>query len=221
MVHRARQGFVEAAHRLASTASAACSREFGIVLPLKAATVRREAARAARGSARLGQHRRSATLLSELHRLDERIAAVRPPHRADRARGRAQPRSLMQLLGHRHAPPPARWSGDDRQRPRVQVRPPARGLAGPGAGAVQLGRQDAPGPHHQGRRRLPAHAAGAGRQGGAGRGQEQGRPAQPLGAGAARQRRGYWKAVVAIAAKNARMAWAVLAKGENFKLLEA
>ena len=29
-----------------------------------------------------------------------------------------------------------------------------------------------------------------------------------------RQRRGYWKAVVAIAAKNARMAWAVLTKGE-------
>jgi transposase len=33
-----------------------------------------------------------------------------------------------------------------------------------------------------------------------------------------RQRRGYWKAVVAIAAKNARMAWAVLTKGETFKL---
>ena len=33
-----------------------------------------------------------------------------------------------------------------------------------------------------------------------------------------RQRRGYWKAVVAIAAKNSRMAWAVLTKGESFKL---
>jgi transposase len=32
------------------------------------------------------------------------------------------------------------------------------------------------------------------------------------------ERRGYWKAVVAIAAKNARMAWAVLPKGENFRL---
>jgi transposase len=31
-------------------------------------------------------------------------------------------------------------------------------------------------------------------------------------------RRGYWKAVVAIAAKNARMCWAMLAKGEAFKL---
>ena len=32
------------------------------------------------------------------------------------------------------------------------------------------------------------------------------------------ERRGYWKAVIAIAAKNARMAWAVLARGESFKL---
>jgi transposase len=31
------------------------------------------------------------------------------------------------------------------------------------------------------------------------------------------QRRGYFRAVVAIAAKNARLAWAVLAKGEQFK----
>jgi transposase len=30
------------------------------------------------------------------------------------------------------------------------------------------------------------------------------------------KRRGYWKAVVAIAAKNARMAWAVLRRGEDF-----
>ncbi len=32
------------------------------------------------------------------------------------------------------------------------------------------------------------------------------------------ERRGHWKAVVAIAAKNARMCWAVLARGESFKL---
>ncbi|WP_232505046.1 hypothetical protein [Rubrivivax gelatinosus] len=31
------------------------------------------------------------------------------------------------------------------------------------------------------------------------------------------ERRGYWKAVVAIAAKNARMAWAMLAKDEELK----
>jgi transposase len=31
-------------------------------------------------------------------------------------------------------------------------------------------------------------------------------------------RRGYWKAVVGVAAKNARMAWAMLARGEALKL---
>jgi transposase len=30
------------------------------------------------------------------------------------------------------------------------------------------------------------------------------------------ERRGYWRAIVAIAAKNARMAWAVLSRGEQF-----
>ena len=30
------------------------------------------------------------------------------------------------------------------------------------------------------------------------------------------ERRGYWRAIVAIAAKNARMAWAVLSRGESF-----
>jgi len=29
---------------------------------------------------------------------------------------------------------------------------------------------------------------------------------------------GYWKAVVAVAAKNARMCWALLARGESFNL---
>uniref|UniRef100_E6QW37 Transposase of ISCARN111, IS110 family IS1111 group n=1 Tax=mine drainage metagenome TaxID=410659 RepID=E6QW37_9ZZZZ len=32
------------------------------------------------------------------------------------------------------------------------------------------------------------------------------------------ERRGYWRAVIAIAAKNARLAWAVLKYGEDFKL---
>ena len=32
------------------------------------------------------------------------------------------------------------------------------------------------------------------------------------------QRRGYWRAVIAIAAKNARLAWAVLKFGDDFRL---
>ena len=35
------------------------------------------------------------------------------------------------------------------------------------------------------------------------------------------ERRGYWKAVVAIAAKNARLAWAVLRYGEDFRITAA
>ena len=31
-------------------------------------------------------------------------------------------------------------------------------------------------------------------------------------------RRGYWRAIVAIAAKNARMAWALLSRGEQFTI---
>ena len=32
------------------------------------------------------------------------------------------------------------------------------------------------------------------------------------------ERRGYWRAAIAIAAKNARMAWAILKYGDDFKL---
>ena len=35
------------------------------------------------------------------------------------------------------------------------------------------------------------------------------------------ERRGYWRAVVAIAAKNARLAWAVLHYGEDFRLSQS
>jgi transposase len=35
---------------------------------------------------------------------------------------------------------------------------------------------------------------------------------------ALQQRRGYWKAVVAIASKNARLAWALLHRGEAFRM---
>ena len=37
-------------------------------------------------------------------------------------------------------------------------------------------------------------------------------------AAALAERRGYWRAIVAIAAKNARMAWAVLSRGEQFTM---
>ena len=54
-VHRVRQGFVEQRTATINRMRGLLS-EFGIVLPLKAATVRREARCAPGGSARLGQH---------------------------------------------------------------------------------------------------------------------------------------------------------------------
>ena len=110
-----------------------------------------------------------------------------------------------------------RAGGDDRQRARLQERPPARGLARPGAGPVQLGRQDAAGRITKAGdaylRTLLVLGARAVLAAAKSKTDSLSRWAIQV-----RQRRGYWKAVVAIAAKNARMAWAVLAKGEAFKL---
>jgi transposase len=71
MVHRARQGFVEQRTATLNRIRGLLS-ELGIVLPLKAATVRREATQVledlpARANLVIGD------LLSEVHRLDERI----------------------------------------------------------------------------------------------------------------------------------------------------
>lgn len=71
--------------------------EFGIVLPLKAVVVRREAAahlKALPGEANLVV----GDLLSELHRLDERVAAY-DAHLARVARADERARRLMQLHG--------------------------------------------------------------------------------------------------------------------------
>ena len=72
MVHRARQGFVEQRTATINRIRGLLS-EFGVVLPLKTAVVRREAASHLEelpgwGNLVIGD------LLSELHRLDERIA---------------------------------------------------------------------------------------------------------------------------------------------------
>ena len=72
MVHRARQGYVEARTACINRVRGLLS-ELGVVLPLKAQTVRREAAGALEelpgwANTVIGD------LLSELHRLDERVA---------------------------------------------------------------------------------------------------------------------------------------------------
>jgi transposase len=177
MVHRARQGYVEARTATINRLRGLLS-ELGIVLPFKAATVRREAGAAleelpGRANTVVGD------LLSELHRLDERIAAY-DQHVLAIAREDERARQLMRLsgVGPTTATALLAMIGNGHE----FLQPAVRGLAGPDARAVQLGRQDPLGAHHQGRRRLPARDADPGGQGRARRGEAQDRQREPLGA---------------------------------------
>src|SRR5713226_3544406 len=94
--------------------------------------------------------------------------------------------------------------------------PPACRLAGSGARSVRHRRQCASGLHHQGGRPVFLRTLlilGA-RSVLASANHKTDRLSR--WALSVQQRRGYGKALVAIAAKNARMAWALLAKGEAF-----
>jgi transposase len=96
LVHRARQGFVQQRTATINRIRGLLS-EFGVVLPLKAATVRREAMHQLEdlpgwANTVIGD------LLSEVHRLDERIAQY-DRHIEAIARDSATARQLMQLPG--------------------------------------------------------------------------------------------------------------------------
>jgi transposase len=96
MVHRARQGYVEARTATINRIRGLLS-EVGIVLPLKAETVRREA------MAQLEDlpgwvNTVIGDLLSEVHRLDERIAEY-DRHVALMARQSSQAQQLLRLRG--------------------------------------------------------------------------------------------------------------------------
>src|ERR1700741_2109146 len=96
MVHRARQGFVQQRTATINRIRGLLS-EFGIVLPLKAAPVRREAMRQLEdlpgwANTVIGD------LLSEVYRLDERIAQY-DRHIEQIAKESAAARQLMQLPG--------------------------------------------------------------------------------------------------------------------------
>jgi transposase len=158
LVHRARQGFVEQRTATINRIRGLLS-EFGVVLPLKAEVVRREAANRLEDlpgyvNMVIGD------LLSEVHHLDERIAQYDAQIRA-MAKECTPAQRLMKLAGI--------------------------GEISATAIVAMVGN---------------GHEFANGRQ---------------FAAWLA-ERRGYWRAIVAIAAKNARMAWAVLAKGETFQL---
>ena len=215
-VHRVRQGLVEQRTATINRIRGLLS-EFGIVLPQRAATVRREAtvhledlpgwANTAIGDS-----------LSDVHRLDERIAEY-DHHVRQMARDDQRSRALMQLSGIGNTTASALVSTIGNAHDFKNGRQLAAWLGlVPGqyssGGKTRLGSITKAGDRYL--RTLLVLGARAVLAAARTKVDRLSRWALAL-----EERRGYWKAVVAIAAKNARMAWAVLAKGENFKLLEA
>lgn len=213
MVHRARQGYVEARTACINRLRGLIS-ELGIVLPLKASTVRREAGACLEelpgwANTVVGD------LLSELHRLDERIAQY-DLHIQTIAREDERARQLMRLsgVGPTTATAVLAMIGNGHEFRCGRQFAAWLGLT-PGqyssGGKTRLGRITKAGDAYLrtmlilGARAVLAAAKNK-------------TDAISRWAIALEARRGYWKAVVAIAAKNARMCWAMLARGELFKL---
>jgi len=215
-IHRVRQGLVEQRTATINRIRGLLS-EFGIVLAQKAATVRREAAAQLEdlpgwANTAVGD------LLSELHRLDERIAEY-DGHVTQIAREDHRSLALMQLQGIGSTTASALVSTIGNARDFKNGRQLAAWLGlVPGqyssGGKARLGSITKAGDGYL--RTLLVLGAKAVLAAARNKHDRLSRWAMAL-----EVRRGYWKAVIAIAAKNARMAWAVLAKGENFKLLEA
>jgi transposase len=213
MVHRARQGFIEQRTATLNRIRGLLS-ELGIVLPLKAATVRREAAAALEelpGLANLV----IGDLLSEVHQLDERIGQY-DRQIAQMAREDERARQLMRLtgVGATIATALVAMIGNGHDFKSGRQLSAWLGLV-PGqyssGGKTRLGRITKSGDAYL--RSLLVLGARALLNAAKDKTDSISRWAVQLA-----ERRGYWKAVVAIAAKNARMAWAVLSKGERFAM---
>lgn len=213
MVHRARQGFVAQRTATLNRIRGLLS-EFGIVLPLKAATVRRQAMLQLEdlpgwANTVIGD------LLSEVTRLDERIAQY-DHHLKQIAKGSEAARALMQLPGVAETTATALVATIGRGQDFKCGRQLAAWLGlVPGqyssGGKQRLGRITKAGDPYL--RMLLILGARSVLQTASAKSDPVSRWAVQLAA-----RVGYWKAIVAIAAKNARMCWAVLARGDQFKL---
>lgn len=213
MVHRVRQGFV--AQRTATlNRIRGLLAELGIVLPLKAATVRREALRQLEDLPGLA-NTVIGDLLSEVSRLDERIAQY-DLHIRQMARACEPARQLMQLTGVAETTATALVATIGRGQDFKCGRQLAAWLGlVPGqyssGGKQRLGRITKAGDPYL--RMLLILGARSVLQTAKDKSDPVSRWAVQLAA-----RVGYWKAIVAIAAKNARMCWAVLNRGEAFRL---
>ena len=213
MVHRARQGFVTERTASLNRIRGLLS-EFGIVLPLKAEVVRRQAREHLEdlpGYANLV----IGDLLSEVSHLDERIKQYDAHVRA-MARQCTAAQQLMQLMGvgETTATAVVAMVGNASEFNCGRQFSAWIGLV-PGqyssGGKARLGRITKAGDPYL--RSLLVMGARAVLNSAKGKTDSLSRWAV-----AVEQRRGYWRAVVAIAAKNARLIWAVLTKGESFKL---
>jgi transposase len=213
MVHRARQGFVVERTATINRIRGLLA-EFGIVLPQKAEVVRREAV----------QHLEDlpgyantviGDLLSQVHHLDERIRQYDSHIRCIARDGTAAKR-LMQLrgIGETTATAIVAMVGNGVEFSNGRQFAAWLGLV-PGqyssGGKARLGRITKAGDPYV--RSLLVLGARAVLNAAATRTDALSRWAVKLV-----ERRGNSKAIVAIAAKNARMAWAALTKGESFKL---
>lgn len=212
-LHRVRQGFIEQRTALINRMRGLLA-EFGIVLPLKASTVRLQAGAALEdlpGAANLA----IGDCLGELHRLDERIAQY-DRHLAAQARDDVRARQLMQLRGIGETTATALVASVGNAHEFAHARQFAAWLGlVPGqyssGGKTRLGHITKAGDGYL--RSLLVLGARAVLNAAKGR-----TDALSCWALALQERRGYWRAVVAIAAKNARMAWAMLRRGEAFVL---
>lgn len=213
LVHRARQGYVTARTATINRIRGLLA-EFGVVLPQKAEVVRKQAASHLEelpGYANLV----IGDLLSEVHHLDERIEQYNR-HIHAMARQCTVAQRLMQLMGVGEVSATAivAMVGNGHEFDGGRQFAAWLGLV-PGqyssGGKARLGSITKAGDGYL--RGLLVNGARAVLNAAAGKSDSISRWAVKLS-----ERRGYWKAVVAIAAKNARMAWAVLTQGENFKL---
>jgi len=214
-VHRVRHGLVEERTATINRLRGLLS-EFGVVLPLKAATVRRRAAMHLEALPVLAQ-RALGDLLAQLTYLDGRIGEYDTQLKLA-ARDDEHARRLMNLRGvgpvgasaivatvgsaheFRNGRQFAAWLG----------MVPRQYSSG---GKARLGRITKAGDAYL--RTLLIMGARAVLAAAAGRTDRISRWALAVQA-----RRGYMRAVVAIAAKNARLAWAMLRRGEAFRLRE-
>jgi transposase len=213
MVHRARQGYITARTATLNRIRGLLA-EFGIVLPQKAEVVRREAAHHLDDLPGFGRTVIE-DLLAEVRHLDERVKQYDVHVRA-MARDCTAAQQLMQLMGIGEATATALVAmvGNAREFHSGRQFAAWLGLV-PGqyssGGKTRLGHITKAGDAYL--RSLLVMGARAVLNAAPSKSDSLSRWAVKLAL-----RRGYWKAAVAIAAKNARMAWAVLTKGEAFKL---